>query len=222
MPLTWLRRRYQRGRENPLEMLRFAVSLVLGGFSIIALVLALPTHSWRLVMLAALLWLFYGIGSWLVGLLDSGLDALPRVLSDAGAQRRDAGYSDIEALLVREQYDVASAALLERARDPAQRVDATLRRAQLLAGPMQQPDAAAMALRDLMAGVLAPADELTVGLALVDVQEHQLRDFGAAISVLGRMLRQVEDPRRQASLKARLARLKAEHFGTRDSGLGRR
>ncbi|HEU4762443.1 MAG TPA: hypothetical protein VFS74_08985 [Gemmatimonadales bacterium] len=219
MPLSWLRHRYQRGRENPLEMLRFALSLVLGGFSLIALVLALPTHSWRLVMLAALLWLFYGIGGWLLGLVDRGLDVLPDVLSNAGVERRDAGYSDVEALLIREQYEAASAALLERARDPAQRIGATLRRAQLLAGAMGQPEAAAMALRDLMSGGLAPADQLTVGLALVDVQEHHLQDLGGAISELGRLLPQVNDLRRHASLKARLARLKAEHLGARDGGL---
>ena len=214
MPLMrHLRRRYQRGRENPLEMLRFALSLVLGGFSLIALVLAVPTHSWRLVMLAGVLWIFYGIGSWLVGLMDRGLDVLPDVLSGVGVERPGAGYSNIEALLVRQQYEAAADALLERARDPAQRVDATLRRAQLLAGPMQQPAAAAMALRDLMSGGLAPADQLTVGLALVDVQEHQLRDLGGAISELGRLLSQADDPRRHASLKARLARLKEEYFG---------
>ncbi|HET7601470.1 MAG TPA: hypothetical protein VFK36_00545 [Gemmatimonadales bacterium] len=214
MPLIHhLRRRYQRGRENPLQMLRFAISMVLGGFSVIALVLALPTHSWRLVMLAGLLWLFYGIGSWLVSLMDRGLDALPNVLSGAGVERQGAGYSDIEALLVREQYEAGADALLERARDPAQRVEATVRRAQLLAGPMRQPEAAAMALRDLMAGGLTPAEELRVGLALVDVQEHGLHDLGAAINGLSRLLRRMEDPRRAASLKTRLARLKEEHFG---------
>jgi hypothetical protein len=216
-----LRLRYQRGRENPLEMLRLALILVLGGFSVIALVLAVVTHSWRLVMLATLLWIFYGIGSWLVGLMDRGLDALPNLLSGAGVERQGAGYSDIEALLVREQYQAAADALLERARDPAQRVEATVRRAQLLAGPMRLPDAAALALRDLMASGLTPAEELRVGLALVDVQEHGLHDLGAAISGLSRLLRLVADPRREASLKARLARLKGEHLGTRDAGDGR-
>jgi hypothetical protein len=223
MPLIdHLRRRYQRGRENPLEMLRFALTLVLGGFSLIALVLAVPTHSWRLVMLAALFWLFYGIGSSLVGLMDRGLDALPDVLSNAGVERRGAGYSDIEALLVREQYDAAADALLDRARDPAQRVEATVRRAQLLAGPMRQPEAGALALRDLMASGLTATEELRVGLTLVDVQEHSLHDLGAAINGLSRLLRLVEDPRREANLKARLARLKEEHFGTRDAGPGGR
>ena len=222
MLTSWLRRRYQRGRENPLEMLRFALSLVLGGFSLIALVLAVPTHSWRLVMLAGLLWVFYGIGSWLVNLMDRGLDALPEVLANAGVERRGAGYSDIEAMLIRDQYEGAAEALLERARDPAERVEATLLRAKILAGPMGQPAAAALALRDLMAGGLTPVDELNVGLALVDVQEHHLHDLGPAISELSRLLRLVHDPRREASLKARLARLKSEHFGTRDAGPGRR
>ena len=223
MPLLrHLRRRYQRGRENPLDMLRFILSMVLGGFSVVALVLAVVAESRRMLLLAVVLWIFYGIGNWLVGLVDVGLDALPGVLSNAGVERRDAGYSDIEAPLVREQYAAASAALLERARDPARRVDATLRRAQLLAGPMRLPDAAAMALRDLMTAGLAPADQLTVGLALVDVQEHQLHDLGGAISELGRLLPRVEDPRWQASMKARLARLKQEYFGTGDGEPGRR
>jgi hypothetical protein len=112
---------------------------------------------------------------------------------------------------VRGHYQAAADEYAQRARNRAERVEATLRRAALLAGPLAQPETAAVELDSLRATSLSSRDDFRVGLALVDLHENQLRDPGRAMAELRRLIdRHPEAARR---LRAALRDLKAQRYG---------
>jgi hypothetical protein len=93
-------------------------------------------------------------------------------------------------------------------------VDATLRRAALLAGPLNQSETAAIELDNLRsAHPLKPRDDFRVVLALVELYEHDLNDAGRAMAELRRLIDRYPTAQGARRLRVALASLKSERFG---------
>jgi hypothetical protein len=141
----------------------------------------------RAIRLAGLLWAGSAALAWLLGLAGPAIDALARVLQDVGL-RRMAGFSEVEALLARGQTALAAERYAERANEPGLRVEATCRRAVLLAGPLSAPALAAAELERLREPALDPAADRRVGTLLADLHARALGDPGRAMAELRRLL----------------------------------
>ena len=204
-----MRSRAADAAENPLAMLRLAAGGLLLGATVVALVLALAGLGWKGVELAGVLWALYGLVVGGIALADPALDGLARALQSAGLRRAGGGYSAIETMVIQGRTADALDACMERARDPRERVEATIRRAGILAGPMGDAAAAAQALLDLReTSPLTAADDIRVGLALADLHERKLDDAGGALRELRRLLDLHPGVRGRRRLLARLAELK--------------
>ena len=138
-------------------------------------------------------------------------------MANIGLVRAGGGYSAIETLVVRGEIAAAAEAYRERAQSPADRVEATVRRAALLAGPLAQPETALVELEGLRRSSLSAADDLRVGVALVDLYDRRLGDPGRAMAELRRLIDRypgaVASARR---LRRALAELKAEQLAPCD------
>ena len=104
----------------------------------------------------------------------------------------------------------AAEAYRERAQQPADRVEATVRRAALLAGPLGQPETALVELQALREHRLTADADLRVGVALVDVYERRLAEPGRAMVELRRLIDLYPDRRATLRLRRELAILKDE------------
>ena len=170
-------------------MLRLMAGGLLLAATAVALLLALAGLGWKGVELAGALWAVYGLVVGGIALLDPGLEAAARALQSAGLMRAGGGYSGIETMVVQGRHAEAIDACLERARDPRERVRATLKRAEILAGPLADPHAAVGALLDLRtAADLRAADDVRIGVALADLYERRLGDAGGAMRELRRLI----------------------------------
>jgi hypothetical protein len=136
--------------------------------------------------------MFWAIYGFIVGLtsgvLEPVIEGVARALSDLGLIRGGGGFSSIETLVVRGDFATAAEAYRERAQQPSQRVEATVRRADLLGGPLRQPETALVELESLRRNKLSPAEDLRVGVALVDLYERRLADPGRAMAELRRLI----------------------------------
>jgi len=201
--------------ENPLRLVKIAVAGLLLLATLASLLLWASGIEPRALRLVGVCWALYGFVVGLVdGVLDPLVEGLGRALQDVGLRRAGTGYSEIESLAARGHYDAAAEAYRERAADPARRVDAMLRRASLLAGPLARPETAAAELESLRSGPdrLAPADDIRVGLALVDLWERRLGQPGRAMGELRRLIDRHPGSRELRRLRALLAELKHERF----------
>lgn len=198
---------------NPLALLRVVVGGFLLAATAVSLVLALAGLGWRAVELAGACWALYGLAVGIIGVLDPGLDGLARALQSAGLLRAGGGFSEIETMVAQGRAGEAADAYLDRARDPRDRVDATLRRAALLGGALDDPHAAVLSLNDLRATELSPADDIRTGMALVDLYDYRLGDPGRAMAELRRLIDRYPGEREQRRLRRLLADLKDTHFG---------
>jgi hypothetical protein len=201
--------------ENPLSLARSFVAGILLFATVVAIVLWATGIVPRALELVGIFWALYGFGMGLLGgVLEPLVDGLGRALVDLGLQRVGGGYSAIETLAVRGEYEAAAEAYRERAQDRADRVEATLRRAALLAGVLRQPETAAAELENLRASVRPGAEEdLRIGLALVELYEDRLGDPGSAMAELRRLIDQHPSTRHLRRLRAELADLKQRRFG---------
>ena len=198
--------------EEPLSLVRVAVGAVALLSTILAVVLAIVTGDPRMLELVVALWAVYGLTvGFLSGVLEPVIDGFFHLLVNVGLLRVGGGYSAIETLEARGHYEAAAAAYAERAQNPADRVDATLRRSVLLAGPLQEPGTAALELDTLRAHQLTGRDEFRIGLALVDLYEHHLNDPGRAMGELRRLIDRYPTARGARRLRAALGELKARH-----------
>lgn len=203
----------QRWTEEPLSLVRVAVGAVALLCTALAIVLAIVTHDPRMLELVGALWAIYGFTiGFLSGVLEPVIDGLFRLFTNIGLVRAGGGYSAIETLAVRGHYQAAAEAYAERAQNPAERVEATLRRAALLAGPLAEPETAATELDSLRAHRLSSRDDFRVGLALVDLYDHRLRDSGRAMGELRRLIDRYPTARDVRRLRTVLSRLKAERY----------
>jgi len=200
--------------EEPLRLVRLAVGGLLLLGTIIALTLALTGAEPRALELVGLFWAIYGFVVGLTsGILEPAIDGLFHLLANFGLTRAGGGYSGIETLVARGHLAQAAEAYRERAQEPGDRVNATLRRAALLARDLDQPETAVVELESLRDGPLPPGDDLRVGLALVQLYEHRVGDPGRAMRELRRLIDRHPDARSVRRLRASLADLKTERFG---------
>jgi hypothetical protein len=196
-------------------MVRVIVGLIALLGTVLALVLAVATRDLRMLELVGALWAIYGLTvGFLSGLLEPAIDGFFQLMANAGLTRVGGGYSSIETLAVRGHYQAAADEYAERARNHSERVEATLRRAVLLAGPLAEPETAAVELDSLRAAPLSRDDDFRVGLALVELYEHQLGDPGRAMTELRRLIDRYPSARDARRLRAALSALKAQRYGS--------
>jgi hypothetical protein len=203
----------QGSGDEPLRLVRLTAGVLLLFGTIVALALALGGIEPRALELVAVFWAIYGFVVALTsGILEPVIEGVAYALQNFGLMRAGGGYSAIEAMVARGQLAAAADAYLERTRQPRDRVEATVRRAALLAGPMQQPETAMVELENLQRSRLSAREDLVVGLALVDLYDRRLGDPGRALGELRRLIdRHPEDPGVRR-LRTWLAAMKAEHF----------
>ena len=200
-----------RWSEEPFDLVRLAVGSVALLGTILAVVLAVVTHDARMLQLVGALWAVYGLTvGFLSGVLEPVLDSLFQLLFSGGFTGLGTGYSSIETLAVQGHYQAAAEAYAERARNPAERVEATLRRSRLLTGPLSEPESAAVELDSLRAHALTPRDDVRVGLALVDLYENRLDNPGRAMAELRRLIDRYPAGQGARQLRAALRELKSQ------------
>jgi hypothetical protein len=204
--------------EEPLGLVRLVVGTIALLGTLVAAALALTGVEPRAIELIGALWAIYGLTVGLVsGVLEPVVDGLSRAFTDAGLLRAGGGYSAIETLEAQGHLAEAAESYAERARNRPERVEATLRRAVLLAGPLSQPEIAAAELGNLRtASPLSERDDLRVGLALIDLYEHGLQDPGRAMAELRRLLDRYPAGSGARRLRAALSALKSQRFGNSD------
>ena len=203
-----------RWTEEPFSLIRLAVGTVALAGTCLAVVLALVTRDARMLQLVGALWAVYGLtAAFLSGVLEPVIDGFAYLMANVGLVRLGEGYSSIETLAVRGHYQTAAEEYADRARNPAERVEATLRRAELLAGPLAEPETAAVELDSLRAHPLSGRDDFRIGLALVDLYEHQLNDSSRAMAELRRLIDRYPRARDVRRLRTALGQLKSERFG---------
>ena len=201
-----------RSVEEPLGLVR----LLIGAFALmgtlIALIVGVTTEP-RMLELVGALWAVYGlVVAFTSGVLEPVIDGLFSVLSSVGLMRAGGGYSAIETLVARGHISAAAEAYAERARSPRERVDATLRRAKLLAESLDSAETAAVELDGLRTHPLSGRDDFRVGLALVELYENHLGDPGRAMAELRRLIDHHPSARDARRLRTALAELKSERF----------
>ena len=209
-----LRGRAKTLDSDPFRYLRGVIAFLLGGGAVVALVLALTGMEPRALALAGLLWIGFGF---LSGLIDAVVEPLLEFLNTAlinvGLVRHGVGFSAEETLAAQGHYDAAAEAYRQRAETPRERVPATLRRADLLAGPLGQPLAAMTELEALQrdADRLRPIEDMQLGLALADLYEQRLNQPGKAMGELRRLLDRYPDARQSRTVREVLGALRARH-----------
>jgi hypothetical protein len=90
-----------------------------------------------------------------------------------------------------------------------------VRRAALLGGPLGHPETALVELDGLRRSRLSAADDLRVGVALVDLYDRRLGDPGRAMGELRRLIDRHPGHGSVRRLRRALAELKAEHLESR-------
>ena len=199
--------------DEPLRVLRVTVGVLLLFGTAVAIALALSGVAPRALQLVGVFWALYGFIIGLTsGVLEPAIEGLAHVLGNIGLVRSGGGYSAIETMVVRGDLTSAAEAYRERARLPADRVEATVRRAALLGGPLDQPETALVELEALRRGRLSPAEDLRVGVALVDLCERRLGDPGRAMAELRRLIDLHPDHSSARRLRRALADLKDSHL----------
>jgi hypothetical protein len=197
--------------EEPLGLVRLMVGTIALLGTIVALLLAVTGTDPRALELVAVLWAVYGlVVGFTSGVLEPVIEGFFHLVANAGLMRAGGGYSPVETLVARGQYQAAAEAYAERARNRHERVEATLRRAALLAGPLGHPETAAVELDSLRAAQLSSRDDLRVGLALVELYEHQLHDPGRAMGELRRLIDRYPTAQGARRLRTALGELKAK------------
>jgi hypothetical protein len=203
----------ERWTEEPFSLVRLAVGIVVLLGTILAVVLALATHDLRMLQLVGALWAVYGLTlGFLTGVFEPLIDGFFQLLANAGLTRGGVGYSGIEALAAQGHPEAAAEAYAERARNPDERVEAILRRSRLLAGPLAEPESAAVELDTLRSHQLTADDDFRVGLALVDLYENRLDQPGRAMAELRRLIDRYPTARGVRRLRAALRDLKAQRY----------
>jgi nitrogen fixation protein FixH len=197
--------------EEPLRLVRLMAGGLLLFGTVVAVALALSGIAPRAILLVGAFWAIYGlISGFTIGVLEPVIEGLAEALQSVGLTRAGGGYSAIETLVARGHLAEAAEAYRERAQQPADRVEATVRRAALLAGPLGQPETALVELQALREHRLTADADLRVGVALVDVYERRLAEPGRAMVELRRLIDLYPDRRATLRLRRELAILKDE------------
>lgn len=202
--------------SDPLSVLRAVVGILLIAATLGALVLVLVGVGARALLLVGLLWGLYGMFFAVVdGVLEPLIDLGGRILMDIGVVRQPRGFSDIETMVAQGHLALAADSYARRAREDGS-VDALLRQADLLAGPMNDPAAAAQILEEFRhrgGGALPSRDDIRIGLALADLHERRLGDPGRALVEFRRLLDRHPAAIRRRQIREHLQQLKRRYFG---------
>lgn len=202
--------------DEPLRLVRITAGVLLLFGTVVAVALALSGIAPRALLLVGLFWSIYGFIVGLTsGILEPAIEGVFHVLANVGLVRVGGGYSSIETLVVRGEIAAAAEAYRARAQNRADRVEATVRRAALLGGPLGQPETALVELEGLRRERLPPADDLRIGVALVDLHDRRLGDPGRAMAELRRLIDRHPGDRSVRRLRHALAELKADHVESR-------
>ncbi len=202
--------------DEPLRYVRIAAGVLLLFGTVVAVGLALSGAAPRALQLVGLFWAIYGFAVGVTsGILEPVVDGFFHALANIGLERVGGGFSAIETLVVRGEIAEAAEAYRERALHPASRVEATVRRAALLGGPLGQPETALVELESLRRSGLSAADDLRVGVALVDLHDRRLGEPGRAMAELRRLIDRHPGDHSVRRLRRALAQLKAEYLEPR-------
>jgi hypothetical protein len=203
--------------SDPIVILRRVSGGLLLTATALALALAATGKEPRALLLAGLLWSLYGLGRAVTGgFLTPAMDWFGGLLANGGTMRRAAGHSEIEALAVQGRFQDAAERWYREAVDGDAPAAAMLRRAELLAGPLTDPGAAAAELtqyRDLPRRPLTASEDVAIGLALVELYERRLDDPARAMFELRRLLDRHPESRHVRRIRNTLVDLKERRFG---------
>jgi hypothetical protein len=195
--------------EEPLRLVRLVAGGLLLFGTVVAVALALSGIAPRAIVLVGAFWAIYGLISGFTGVLEPAIESLAAALQSVGLTRAGGGYSAIETQVARGHLADAAEAYRQRAQQPSDRVEATVRRAALLAGPLGEPETALVELQALREHRLSADADLRIGVALVDIYERRLGDPGRAMVELRRLIDLHPDRRATVRLRRELATLKA-------------
>lgn len=200
---------------EPSALIRLIVGSLLFVATLVALGLAVTGVEPRAILLVGMFWGLYGLITGLVdGVLEPVTDFVLSAFQNAGLVRAGGDYSSIEALVANGHLEAAASDYLDRAHAGNGDAEALVRRAMLLAGPLQSAPMAVDELENFRAnhrpGV---ADDIRIGAALADLYEHKLDDPGRAMSELRRLIDLYPSARAARRLRSTLAALREERFG---------
>jgi hypothetical protein len=196
--------------EEPLRLVRLIAGVLALAGTCLSLGLGCSGVEPRAFALIGPLWAVYGLVAGLAtGVLEPALDALIGILGDVGLRRAGRGYSAIETLIARGELTAAAEGYRERARNPLERTEATIRHAALLAGPLAQPETAVVELDNLRHGPLSSRDEFRIGLALVELYRDRVGEPGRAMGELRRLIDRFPGEPAIARLRVMLAEMKS-------------
>jgi hypothetical protein len=184
-----------------------------GFATLVAVIFTLGGGPRTPLLILATFWGVMGIASAVFDAIDRVPDAVSALLVNVGMMRPSEGFSQIETLVAQGNYPAAAESYRIRARRPIDRVEATVRRAWLLAGPLGQREQALhelAALRDH--GQLQAADDVRVGLALADLHDDRGETSGRAMTELRRLLDLYPDSPYAHAVRLRLDHLRRDHF----------
>jgi hypothetical protein len=199
--------------DEPLRLVRITAGILLLFGTVVAIALAVSGIAPRALLLIGSFWAIYGFVVGLTsGILEPAIEGFFHLMANVGLVRSGGGFSAVETMVVRGQFAAAAEAYRERAQRPTDRVEATIRRAALLGGPLGQPETALVELEALRHPGLSAADDLRVGAALVRLYERRLGDPGRAMAELRRLIDRHPGDRSVRRLRHALAELKAEHL----------
>ena len=201
--------------DDPFRLLRLVVGALLFFATALALALALFTHDPRALLLVGAFWAVYGL---ILGIIDGILEPVigfaVTALQNVGLRRIAGGYSAIEALVVQGQYDAAANEYLVRARAGNGDVEAMVRRALLLGGPLRCPEAAVVELENFRnTARIRTTDDIRIGLALAELYELKLGDTGKAMGELRRLIDLHPASASLRRARRSLAALREQQFG---------
>jgi hypothetical protein len=205
--------------EDPFRLLRLFVALLLGLGTVVALALWWSGIAPRALLLAGMFWALYGFLMALIdGVLEPVVDFAAQALQNVGLPPLADRYSAIEALVARGLYLPAADDYLARAQAGRGDTEAMVRRARLLAGPLDSPGMAVAELANWReTRRLSAAEDIRVGLVLADLHDHRLGDPGHAMVELRRLLDLHPGARGMRRVKGLLQGFRAERFGPTES-----
>lgn len=201
--------------QDPFSILRLAAGGVLALATLLALIIWALGLSSRALLLLGAFWAIYGLIFGLIdGFLEPVIDLAATVLQDVGLMRYGSDYSGIETLAARGLYDAAANEYLARSQEKHGDPEALVRRAGLLAGPLENPAMAVMELDNFRdARRLAAKDDIKIGLALAELYERRLGDPGRAMTELRRLIDLHPSSRGARRIRNTLAGLRQARFG---------
>ncbi|HEX7919149.1 MAG TPA: hypothetical protein VF454_07075 [Gemmatimonadales bacterium] len=203
--------------SDPLVLLRLAFSFILLFVTAAALFIGLSGIYRPALVMVGGLWTAYGLGRAAIsGVLSPGAEWIGQVIANTGLRRSADQHGEIDALAARGQYSDAAERWFREAVEGEAPAHAMLRRAELLAGPLKDAGSAAAELtqyREAPRLPLRPAEDVAIGLALVDIYEHRLADPAKAMFELRRLLDRYPESRHVRRIRAALNDLKERRFG---------